>query len=595
MEREAMSFLNRIFSRLQERPSAVVLEEMRDGPPTPVTAQQLLAQVQVARAYLRRLRLKKGDRCALLAHNSIQWVAMDLAIMAEGLIAVPLYARQAPTELVAMMKDASPSVIACGDQALAEAIGKEWHEAPPCFLFENVFSEHREPAERDDSAIAADNVVAIIYTSGTSGEAKGVMLSASNIEHMLGCTSGRLDQLMKSQPAKKATAQEVPTNSDSQDSGPQNSVSQDSVFHYLPFCFAGSWILLLTCLLRGSKLSLNTDLGKIAGDMRAASPDYFLNVPALLERMRKAVDEQLWKTGGVALKMYSKAKGAWVRQQEGKSRTADKLWLALANRAVFPTIRKKMIGSQLRALICGSAPLNVETQLFFMMLGIRVLQVYGLTETTAICTMDDPDGEVIPGRVGPAISGIDMKLGENEEVIVRGPNIFPGYWKRPEQTAQVLRDGWFHTGDQGETDANGNWKIVGRIKNLIILGSGHNIAPEPIEDKILAQLPAASQVVVVGNGRGYLATLITGKPISENVQQALDLVNPTLPHYKQVRAFHVLDEPFTIESGLLTANGKLKRDLIAQRFKRQIDAMYDASKNHVSPTLPVAQQAVKTA
>jgi long-chain acyl-CoA synthetase len=586
MERVAMSFLNQIFSRLQEHPSAVVLQEMRDGPSVAVTAQQLLGQVQIARAYLRRLRLKKGDRCALLAHNSIPWVAMDLAIMAEGLIAVPLYARQSPTELVAMMEDASPSVIACGDRTLADAISKEWHEAPPCFLFENVFSERREPAEMGDSAIAADDVVAVIYTSGTSGEAKGVMLNASNIEHMLGCTSGRLDQLMRSQPAHEAAAQA---------SASQERSAQDSVFHYLPFCFAGSWILLLTCLLRGSKLSLNTDLGKIAGDMRAASPDYFLNVPALLERMRKAVDEQLWKSGGVALKMYSKAKGAWVRKQEGKARTADKAWLALANRAVFPTIRKKMIGGQLRALICGSAPLNVETQLFFTMLGIRVLQVYGLTETTAICTMDDPDGEVIPGRVGPAISGIEMRLGDNEEVIVRGPNVFPGYWKRPEQTAQVLRDGWFHTGDQGETDASGNWRIVGRIKNLIILGSGHNIAPEPIEDKLLAQLPAASQVVVVGNGRGYLTALITGKPTPENVQQALDLVNPALPHYKQVRAFHVIEEPFTIETGLLTANGKLKRDLIAQRFKRQIDAMYEAAKNHVPQAPPVAEQAAKMA
>jgi long-subunit acyl-CoA synthetase (AMP-forming) len=116
-----------------------------------------------------------------------------------------------------------------------------------------------------------------------------------------------------------------------------------------------------------------------------------------------------------------------------------------------------------------------------------------------------------PGRAGPAIAGVEMKIAENEEIVVRGPNIFPGYWNRPEETAKVLRDGWFHTGDQGEVDANGNWKIVGRIKNLIILGSGHNIAPEPIEDKILQQLPDASQVVLVGNGRGYLAALITGK------------------------------------------------------------------------------------
>ena len=236
---------------------------------------------------------------------------------------------------------------------------------------------------------------------------------------------------------------------------------QDAVFHYLPFCFAGSWIMLLTCLLRGSQLTLNTDLGKISADMRAASPDYFLNVPALLERMRKAVDEQLWKTGGMVLKIYSNAKSAWMRRQEGTSRTGDGVWLALANRLVFPTIRKKMIGSRLRALICGSAPLSMETQLYFMMLGIPVLQVYGLTETTAICTMDDPDGKVIPGRAGPAISGIEMKLAENGEIVVRGLNIFPGYWQRPEETAKVLRDGWFHTGDQGEVDTDGNWKIVG--------------------------------------------------------------------------------------------------------------------------------------
>jgi long-chain acyl-CoA synthetase len=254
-----------------------------------------------------------------------------------------------------------------------------------------------------------------------------------------------------------------------------------------------------------------------------------------------------------------------------------------------------MIGGKLRALICGSAPLSVETQLFFMMLGIPVLQVYGLTETTAICTMDDPDAPVVPGRAGPAISGVEMKIADNAEIVVRGPNIFPGYWERPEETAKVLRDGWFHTGDQGEVDATGNWKIVGRIKNLIILGSGHNIAPEPIEDKILHELPGAIQVVVVGNGRGYLAVLVTGKVSAEKTQAALDIVNPDLPHYKQVRAFHLVEEAFTIESGLLTANGKLKRDLIAERFRNEIDAMYESAKNQTSKDQASKNQAATTA
>jgi long-chain acyl-CoA synthetase len=295
------------------------------------------------------------------------------------------------------------------------------------------------------------------------------------------------------------------------------------------------------------------------------------------------------------LKVYTKAKGAWVRRQEGKTRATDGLWLSMANRLVFPTIRKKMIGDNLRALICGSAPLNFETQLFFMMLGIPVLQVYGLTETTAICTMDDPDALVIPGRAGPAIAGVEMKIAENEEIVVRGPNIFPGYWNRPEETAKVLRDGWFHTGDQGEVDANGNWKIVGRLKNLIILASGHNIAPEPIEDKILRELPDAIQVVLVGNGRGYLTALVTGKVTTEKAEAALELVNPDLPHYKQVRAFHLIEPPFTIESNLLTANGKLRRDLIADRFCHEIDAMYEVARGPASKQPFPANQAAKTA
>jgi len=249
------------------------------------------------------------------------------------------------------------------------------------------------------------------------------------------------------------------------------------------------------------------------------------------------------------------------------------MWLGWANSMVFPTIRKKMIGSNLKALICGSAPLSVETQDYFMMLGIPVLQVYGLTETTAICTMDDPQ-HVEPGRVGPAISGVEMKLGENDEIVVRGPNIFPGYWNRPQETAKTMYDGWFHTGDQGEVDAAGSWKISGRIKNLIILGSGHNVAPEPIEDELLRSLPGAQQVVLVGNGRGYLSAIVTGDVTREQVQGAVAEVNAGLPHYKQIRAFHILEQPFSIENGLLTANGKLKRDLIAARLNDVIEEMY---------------------
>ena len=316
------------------------------------------------------------------------------------------------------------------------------------------------------------------------------MLTAANVEFMLGCTSARLDLLMGGRPG------------------------QDLIFHYLPLSFCASWIAILTFLMRGSLVTLNTDLTKIPSDMPAVAPDYFLNVPQLLERMRRGVDEQIAQKGGVAQAIYSRAQAARIRQKEKLMKAGDGLSLWLAHALIFPAIRKKMMGENLKALICGSAPLTPETQDYFSMLAIPVLQVYGLTETTGICTMDDPH-HVVPGRVGPAISGIEMRLGDNDEIVVRGPNVFPGYWNRPQETADVLRDGWFHTGDQGEMDTSGNWRIVGRIKNLIVLGSGHKIAPETIEEEIARHLPAAQQVVIVGNGRGYLSAM-SREPLPAN-------------------------------------------------------------------------------
>src|SRR5579864_8275 len=539
-----MPFVGDIFSQLKAAPDTRVLQEIRDGQITGVTGPELLELVRKARTFLASKVLNKGDRCGILAPNSFRWIALDLAAMAEGLIVVPLYFRQSPSELVAMMKDSTPAMVCCGDARLRDGIQQAWLQSPPLPLFDEIFSGV-EGLALDRPQVRDEDPVAIIYTSGTSGESKGVVLTAANVGFMLGCTSARLDELMGGR------------------------TGQDRIFHYLPFSFCASWIAVLSFMLRGSLITLNTDLSKIASDMPTVAPHYFLNVPQLLERMRRAVDEQVAQKGGVGQTIYSRAKADWARTRgQGSS-----FWLWLANRLVFPTIRKKMVGENLKALICGSAPLTPETQDYFRMLGIPVLQVYGLTETTGICTMDDPVNPV-PGRVGPAITGIEMRLGDNDEIVVRGPNIFPGYWNRPDETAKVLRAGWFHTGDQGQVNAEGNWKIVGRIKNLIILNSGHNIAPEPIEDEILARLPSAQHVVLVGNGRGYLSAIVTGDAKSDQVQAALDAVNAGLPHYKQVRTFRVSSDPFTIENGLLTANGKLKRDLISQRFSTEIEEIY---------------------
>src|SRR5467141_3156330 len=549
------NFLEAIVAQLKRADGRVVLREIRGDHFVSVTGRELLDQIQIVRAFLRDSGVQPGDRCALLAPNSMRWAAFHLALMGEGVIVVPLYSRQSPAELAAMMRDCRPRLIFVGDAALGEGVAQTWPEAPRRVLFDEVARRSAPqpllsdaPNPRQDS-----DIVTIIYTSGTSGEPKGVCLNAGNLTHTLSCTTERLDQL------KGATHE------------------PDRVFHYLPFNFAASTILLLSCLSRESVLTLSTDLNKLADEIRLASPHYFLNVPTLLERVRRGVEDAIAKRPAVIRLLFAKARSAWQRRHVGRGHVNDTFWLSLGRGLIFRKIRERF-GPHLRALICGSAPLAPDTQQFFPMLGIPVLQAYGLTETTGICTLDDPGVPVEPGYVGTMISGIEMKIGENEEIVVRGPHIFSGYWNRSEETARVLQDGWFHTGDQGEVNVRGNWRISGRIKNLIILNSGHNITPEPIEEKVARLLPAALQVVLVGNGRGYLCALVTGSVERAAIQAALDAVNPELPHYRQIRNFTILRDGFSPENGLLTVNGKIRRDAINARYASEINAMYDSKR-----------------
>lgn len=584
-----VNFLERIFASLHEHRDRVVLQEAWDDRTERASAAQLLAHVARARGFLRASGLQRGERCAVVASNSIRWAALDLAIMAEGIIKVPMYTRQAPEELVKMMQDCSASLVLCGDATLRDGVRRHWPDAPPVQVLDEVFGEgagdtavpggsapgestsgrrtsgrsapggdgsdagqHTRPVAVDEppKARTSDDPVAILYTSGTSGVSKGVVLTVGNLDHMLPCTLQRLEDLMRSFHA------------------------QERVFHYLPFCFAGSWILLLSSLTRCSLLTLATSLEGLPQQMAVAQPHYFLNVPMLLDRMREGIDAKLRATPLRGL--YARACRAWERRQERRPAPLDGLWLGLANAILFRAVRKK-ISPNLMAFICGSAPLSEQTQLFFEMLGIPVLQVYGLTETTAICTMDLPHGARRPGYVGHAISGVEMKLGEGDEILVRGANIFPGYWERPEETAACLRDGWFLTGDQGAVDENGNWRIIGRVKNLIVLSSGHNVAPDPIEERLRQAVPGAQQVVVVGHQRKHLTAIVTGSVTDSDVRAAIDALNPSLPHYQRVRAHHIQEEPFSIENGFLTANGKLKRKLVLERLEPEIEHMYSGS------------------
>jgi long-chain acyl-CoA synthetase len=501
-----MNFLERIHSRLVEggdRPA------LREGP-LAVRCRDLLATVASARAFLRKAGVKPGDRVALLGDNGARWVALDLAIMGEAAITVPLYARQSPKELARMLADSTPALLLCDTRERLDALGSG------CLFGEaRADGPVEEPLPR-----APTHPVRIVYTSGTSGEPKGAVFSLANVDFMLPRVLDRVAEVMR------------------------RGARGERVFHYLPCCFAGSWILMLTCLARGTEMVFCTDLEKLREEMRAADPHWMLNVPLLLERMRGSIEGELGGAGGPV---------GW-------------LWRRPLGRRLLRGAIRRRIAPNLRALICGSAPLAEETQRFFMMLGLPVLQVYGLTETTAICTMDRP-GAVVPGRVGVAVDGCEMRVDGKGEILVRGPNVFPGYWGKEPQGE------WLATGDLGEVDERGRWRIVGRARYVIVLSSGHNVPPEPIEERLRLAVPGAAQVMLVGHGRKSLAALVAGSAAKPDVERALAALNEELPHYRRVRAFH-LCPPFTPGDGLLTANGKLRRDAILERYAAEIEDLY---------------------
>lgn len=541
-----MSFVDRMLRGLEEHKERAFVVEMRGERQATTRGALLRAMVEDARDVLRERGVLAGDRVVLVAANSAQWIAADLAVLAEGATLVPLYARQATAELAGIIRDADPKLVIIDaglETPLAEA-----GVVVPRLPIDALFPGSRQ-APKPAAPLARDHVVTIIYTSGSSGEPKGVMTTVANVEHMLPILDTKLAEL----------------------SGVRG--GNDRVFHYLPFCFAGSRMVLWACLFRQNGLHLSTRLDDLVRELGAARPEYFLNVPALLDRVRTGVEKKLGERPFAVRALYRGAMEAHLRERRGEARKRDLALLLLAERTLFPRI-KEQIGPALRGLICGSAPLSEDTQAWFERIGIPIFQVYGLTETTAIVTIDRRDAVTV-GRVGHAIPGCELKLGEGGELLIRGPNVFPGYFRRPDATRDAFTaDGWFKTGDQCEIDTRGSLRVIGRVKNLLVPSSGHNVAPEPLEQLLIENIPGAQQAVVVGHGRPFLSAVITGPVEAREVEARLSTVNEALPHYRRIRRFVVTREAFSPENGLLTANQKLRRGEIERRYASEIAELY---------------------
>jgi long-chain acyl-CoA synthetase len=540
-----MSFIDKMYQSLEQAGDGPLLIEVHGKKLVEASGNQLKQLVNAARGLLASRDVQPGDRVALIAHNSARWVAADLAVLGAGAICVPMYDRQAPRELAGMLDNCEAKVVLVETDKLKSELEAVWSAHGRVVTFDEVFAQRHvfaAPLSR-----APSDRVTMIYTSGTSGEPKGVLYTVANVDFMLEQTITSLRAMV----------------------GERN--GHDRVFHYLPFCFAGSRIQLWSQLVRGNPLMVSTDLNNLVEELGTAQPNYFLNVPTLIERIRTGVGNKLKERGGVAHALYSRAVEAYGRVQRGQASIADKLALSAGQRVVFSKIRAQ-IGQNLEFLICGSAPLGEETQRWFQMIGIPVYQVYGLTETTAIVTMDKK-GLARPGYVGRAIDGVELKVSEEGELLCRGPNIFPEYWKRPDATEKSLAGGWFHTGDMAELTPDGDLKIVGRLKDLLVPESGHNVAPGPLEEKLASLVPGA-QVMLVGHARPYLSAIFAGQAEPSAVQSAIDALNQDLPHYRRVRKFYLAPEPFSVENGLLTANQKLKRNAVEKHYASQIDGLY---------------------
>lgn len=540
-----MTFIRRFHDILTSTDPRPLVSEVSTQGIDEMTRQGFAMLTARARSGLVTAGIRPGDRVVLVGPNSRAWVAADLAILFEGGVSVPLYARQAADELAAMIADCGPALIVVAHDDLADLLTQAGVTGP-IITYDTLFEDG--PRVAPIAPRAPDDVVTFVYTSGTSGTAKGAMITAANIDHMLKVTAHALDQFMG------------------------GAANDDVVFHYLPFCFMGSRIVLWTTIWRETGIRVSSDLDHLVDEIGVASPHYFLNVPVLLERVRNGANASIATKSIVVEWLYARAQEAWSRHIDGGMRGLDERWFRLADRLIFSGIRKRF-GPNLRFLICGSAPLSAETQSWFQMIGVPVYQVYGLTETTAIVTMDRPD-QALPGTVGHAIPGAEVRLGDDDELQVRGPMIFPGYHHNPKASDEAFVDGWFRTGDQATIDEHGRIAIVGRVKNLLVPSSGHNIAPEPLEQVLLGAIDGAEQVVVVGHGRAFLTALVTGPARHGDIQRAVDALNAGLPHYKRIRAFHHDDAPLTHEDGLLTANGKLRRRAIEAHFAKAIEGMY---------------------
>jgi long-chain acyl-CoA synthetase len=573
----------------------------------PISGRELIERVREIGLGLQALGLAPGDRVLLLAESRPEWLLVDFAILASGGVTVPVYPTLAAEQVAYIARDSGATIAVVSTAAQLDKVLAMAHALPDLRVIivteaspqeverrtTAALSIHqvREVAERGHQAIRdgwgvgrefhdrakrvrPEDLATIIYTSGTTGEPKGVMLTHANLAaNLVGVT------------------EVFDVN------------ERDTALSFLPLCHAFERMVAYVYLANGVSMIFAESLDTVGRDIRTVRPTVMTGVPRVYEKLHARV--MAAGREGSAVKRAIFAWACRVADARADNLTAGRpasLWLSLrtklADRLVFEKIRASL-GGRFRFAVSGSAPLGDTLGRFFYGIGLPLIEGYGLTETSPVLTVM-PVRAIRFGTVGPPLPNVELKIADDGEILARGPNVMTGYYRRPEDTAAAVKDGWFQTGDIGQLDERGYLRITDRKKELLITSGGKKVAPQPIESELRAQ-PLVAEAVLVGDKRQFPSVLIVpdfgalaarlgaARPADPAAMRALldradvralfaaeiETVNARRAQFERIKKFHLLENELTLAAGELTPTLKVKRRVIDEKYRAEIEAMYD--------------------
>ncbi|HXH78337.1 AMP-dependent synthetase/ligase [Nocardioides sp.] len=561
-----------------------------------ITWKQTGEAVSALAGGLLSLGIQPEQRVGIASNTRYEWILADLAVMCAGGATTTVYPSTNAEDTAYILSDSESRVVFVEDATQVKKLTDNKSELPhveKVVVFDGpgdgdwvitlddlkklgtaYLAEHPSAIEEKAQSIAPDQLATLIYTSGTTGRPKGVRL-----RHKSWVYEGEAIKV-------------------------QNILDEsDLQFLWLPMAHSFGKVLLSAQLACGFASAVDGRVEKIVDNCASVKPTFMGAAPRIFEKAYGRIQTMQAAEGGAKEKLFHKAfeVGLKVEQlkREGKSVPAGlKMQHALFDKLVFSKVRARF-GGRVRFFISGAAALNREIAEWFNAAGIVILEGYGMTENSAGATVNHPDDNRI-GTVGRALPGAEVKIGEGDEVLLRGPHVMDGYHNLPEETAKALdADGWLHTGDKGSLDADGFLTITGRIKELFKTSGGKYIAPPAIESKFKAICPYASQFMVFGAERNFVIALVTldpdamtgwaaengmeGKSYTEIVNSDevkamvggyVDELNSKLNRWETIKKWELLDHDLSVESGELTPSMKVKRNVVEDNYKDTIDKMY---------------------